>query len=190
MAAVAFSTAAWAEKIPLSELSSYFNGMKTASSAFTQINDDGTISTGKVLIERPGRIRFQYNPPDQSLVMAGDGLVAVFDNKSNQPPERFPLSKTPLFLILEREVNLNRANMVVGHFDDGTATTVVAQDPDHPEYGNIQLIFTDEPVELRQWVINDSGGSTTTVILGDLELGGRMSADLFDIDGEMEKRGF
>ena len=189
-AAIAWPLAASADRIPLASISKYFNGMFTASSPFTQINDDGTISTGRILIRRPGRIRFEYNPPDASLVMAGQGQVAVFDAKSNQPPERFPLSRTPLFLILAKDVNLDRANMVVGHTDDGTATTVVAQDPEHPEYGNIQLVFTGNPVELRQWIVTDGAGSRTTVILGDLQLGGRMRAKLFDIDGEMEARGF
>ena len=80
--------------------------------------------------------------------------------------------------------------MVVGHTDDGTATTVVAQDPEHPEYGNIQLVFTGNPVELRQWIVTDGAGSLTTVILGELKLGVRMRASLFDIDAEMENRGF
>ncbi len=181
---------AWAERVPLSAISDYFNSMFTATSPFTQINDDGTISTGQIFIRRPGRIRFEYNPPDVSLVMAGKGQVAVFDTKSNQPPERFPLTKTPLFLILAKNVNLGQANMVVGHTDDGTATTVVAQDPEHPEYGNIQLVFTGNPVELRQWIVTDGAGSLTTVILGELKLGVRMRASLFDIDAEMENRGF
>lgn len=189
-AALSWPLAAHAERISLSAISSYFNGMFTASSPFTQINDDGTISTGRILIRRPGRIRFEYNPPDASLVMAGQGQVAVFDNKSNQPPERFPLSRTPLSVILDKTVNLGRANMVVGHTDDGTSTTIVAQDPEHPEYGNIQLVFTANPVELRQWIVTDGGGSATTVILGDLQQGGRMGAALFDIDGEMKARGF
>lgn len=187
---VTFPMAANADRIPLASISQYFNAMFTASSPFTQINDDGTISTGRILIRRPGRIRFEYNPPDDSLVMAGQGQVAVFDAKSNQPPERFPLTRTPLFLILAKDVDLDRANMVVGHTDDGTATTIVAQDPQHPEYGNIQLVFTGNPVELRQWIVTDGSGSQTTVILGDLQLGARLRADMFDIDGEMERRGF
>jgi len=181
---------AWAEKIPLAEISDYFNAMFNASSPFTQINDDGTLSTGNIMIRRPGRIRFEYDPPDQSLVMAGQGKVAVFDPKSNQPPERFPLTKTPLFLILSSDVDLGRANMVVGHTDDGIATNVIAQDPNHPEYGYIQLVFTGDPVELRQWVITDGSGAKTTLILGDLQMGGSMPTKLFDIGAEMEARGF
>ncbi|HDZ80324.1 MAG TPA: outer membrane lipoprotein carrier protein LolA, partial [Roseobacter sp.] len=55
------------------------------------------------------------------------------------------------------------------------------QDPAHPEYGNIELKFTDNPVELRQWIINDGNGSQTTVVLGGLKVGGNLSNSLFDI---------
>lgn len=179
---------ATAEIIPLATLSDYLNGLTTVETDFTQVNSDGTISTGKIYIQRPGRVRFEYGPPDRSLVIAGAGQVGIFDAKSNQPPERYPLKQTPLNLILAETVNLGRAEMVIGHTEDGTATRVLAQDPDYPEYGTIELVFTAEPVELRQWVITDDLGSQTTVILGELKKGGKLKPSLFDITGETEKR--
>ena len=174
-------TPAMADKLSLGTISKYLNGLQTAKGAFTQINDDGTISTGTIFIKRPGKIRFEYNPPESTLVLASSGAVAIFDPKTNQGPETYPLNKTPLSIILAKNVDLGRARMVVGHAYDGTATTVTAQDPDHPEYGNIQLKFTANPVELRQWVINDDSGSSTTVVLGALKKGGNMPFSLFDI---------
>ncbi|SMX46313.1 LolA family protein [Actibacterium lipolyticum] len=186
--AALFALPAMAGKIPLSQISSYFNSFTTAEGEFTQVNADGTISTGTMFMKRPGRVRFEYAPPDDALVMAGGGQVAVFDPKSNQPPEQYPLKRTPLNLILERNVDLSRAKMVVGHTSDGNTTTVMAQDPEHPEYGNIQLVFSDSPVQLRQWIITDDSGSATTVILGDLETGVQLSARMFNIVQETEAR--
>lgn len=179
---------ALAEKIPLATLSEYLNGLTTVEADFTQINADGTISTGKIYIRRPGRVRFEYAPPDRSLVIAGGQQVAIFDAKSNQPPEQYPLKRTPLNLILAANIDLGRAKMVVGHTEDGTSTRVRAQDPEHPEYGSIELVFTSNPVELRQWVITDDLGQQTTVILGGMKKGGEMRASLFDISGEASKR--
>ncbi|MFN3575829.1 MAG: LolA family protein [Tabrizicola sp.] len=179
---------ALAEKIPLGTLSEYLNGLTTVEADFTQINSDGTISTGKIYIRRPGRARFEYAPPDRSLVIAGSQTVAIFDAKSNQPPEQYPLKRTPLNLILAANIDLGRAKMVVGHVEDGTSTRVRAQDPEHPEYGTIELVFTSNPVELRQWVITDDLGQQTTVILGEMKKGGEMRSSLFDISGETSKR--
>jgi outer membrane lipoprotein-sorting protein len=178
-----------AEKIPLGTISDYLNGLTTVESDFTQINSDGTISTGKIYIRRPGRVRFEYAPPDRSLVIAGGQQVAIFDAKSNQPPEQYPLKRTPLNLILADDIDLSRAKMVVGHSEDGTSTRVRAQDPENPEYGSIELVFTANPVELRQWVITDDLGAQTTVVLGEMRKGGQLGARLFDITAEIAARG-
>jgi len=180
---------AFAQQIPLNRISAYLNALQTAEAGFTQINPDGTISTGRVYIRRPGRARFEYDPPDDALVMAGGGQLAIFDGKSNlQRPEQYPLSRTPLSIILERNVDLARRNMVVGHTYDGIATTVIAQDPEHPEYGRIELNFTDAPVELRQWVVVDGSGARTTIILRDMKTGGDLRASLFSITYETQQR--
>jgi outer membrane lipoprotein-sorting protein len=174
-----------AQQLSLGALSNYLNQLTSAEGSFTQINADETISTGTLYLRRPGKVRFEYNPPEKALVMANNGTVVVFDRKLNSEPNTYPLNRTPLGLILARNVNLTRANMVVAHGYDGTATTVTAQDPENPEFGSIELKFTDDPVELRQWVITDDGGSQTTVILGALER--KQLADrLFNI--EMERR--
>ncbi|MFX0541816.1 LolA family protein [Roseovarius sp. S4756] len=180
---VATALPAAAQKLPLTELSRYLNSFQTASGAFTQINDDGTISEGRILIKRPGRVRFEYKPPEDMLVVADGDTVGIIDGKSNEGPQGYPLNRTPLSIILARNVDLTRARMVTGHSSDGTTTTVRAQDPENPDYGSIDLVFTSNPTELRQWVINDSGGSRTTVILGDLTMGVSIGNDSFIIPG-------
>jgi len=175
------ASAAMADKLSLDDISRYLNAMTTAQGEFTQINGDGTISTGTIYIKRPGRVRFEYNAPDTGLVIAGSNTVVIYDTKSNQPPETYPLSRTPLSVILARNVNLTQAQMVTGHSYDGTATTVTAQDPENPQYGNIQMKFTGPTPELRQWIINDGNGGQTTVVLGELKKGGNLPGRLFDV---------
>lgn len=189
LAFLAFAAPALAAEIPLSDLSAYLNRLTTAQSDFTQVNADGSISTGRLFISRPGKVRFEYAPPDDTLVMAGSGQVAIFDGKSTELPEQYPLSKTPLGLILAADVDLGRENMVTGHREEENTTRVTAQDPAHPEYGSIELVFTAGPTELRQWVITDDAGGQTTVILGEMAKGGAMKPALFNIRQETERRG-
>ncbi len=187
---VALSLPVAAEKLSLNQISNYLNKFTTAKGGFTQINGDGTISTGTIYIRRPGRIRFEYAPPDKTLVLASAGTVAIFDGKSNTAPEQYPLKRTPLGIVLQKNVNLARAKMVVGHTSDGKTTTVVAQDPEHPDYGQIRLLFTSNPIELRQWVIVDGTGGETTLVLNELDKGIKLPNRLFNIDLEAEDRGF
>ncbi|MFC0278553.1 outer membrane lipoprotein carrier protein LolA [Falsigemmobacter intermedius] len=189
IAALMMALPAQAEKLPLSELSRYLNSLTTAQAEFTQVNADGTIATGTIKISRPGKVRFEYAPPDKSLVLADGQQVAIFDPKSNQPPEVYPLNRTPLSVILAPNVNLGQARMVVAHREDGATTKVTAQDPQHPEYGKIEMVFTANPTELRQWVITDDSGSQTTMILGELNKGVRLSSRQFDINEATERRG-
>ena len=177
-----------AEKISLNEISSYFNAMTTAEAQFSQITDTGETSTGRLFIRRPGRIRFEYDPPEATLVVVGGGQVAVFDPKSRDEPLRFPLRHSPLNLVLEREVDLAQRDMVVAHFEVESQTAVTLQDPENPDYGFIQLIFNDNPVQLYQWVVQDNSGGQTHIILDSLTEGGKLSNMLFNIQHEMRKR--
>lgn len=176
-------------EVPLKELSAYFNGIDTLEATFVQLNDDGTRSSGTLYMRRPGRARFEYDPPEKSLVMAGGGQVAIFDGRSNATmPEQYPLKRTPLWLVLERNVDLNRRNMVVGHFGDATTTTLVAQDPDEPQNGRVELLFRNDPLTLAGWTVIDGGGARTRVELEEIRLGGSLSARLFNIAQEQASR--
>ncbi len=178
-----------AAPIPLATLSQYLNGLTTAQAEFTQINADGTIATGTLYIHRPGRMRFDYNPPEEMLVMAGGGQVAVFDGRSNsRTPEQYPLSQTPLSIILAQNVNLGQAGMVTGHRQDDNKTIVTAQDPANPQYGRLEMVFTADPVQLRQWVVIDGQGNRTTTVLGSLSRVRSLPARYFSIAGEIRSR--
>jgi outer membrane lipoprotein-sorting protein len=183
-----YAGAVSAQQLSLSQISAYLNQLQTAQGGFTQINSDGTLFTGQIYIKRPGRIRFEYNAPSESMVLASGGQLAIFDARSNTGPDRYPLNQTPLSIILQPNVNLERARMVTDVSSDGTTTSVTAQDPDNPNYGSIQMVFTGNPVELRQWVVTDDLGVETTVILNDLVAGGALGDILFNIRAETRNR--
>jgi len=176
-------------EIAVGEISRYLNSFDTARAAFTQVNADQTISTGDLTIRRPGRARFDYDAPNKGLVIAGGGQVAVFDPVSNTAPEQYPLAQTPLNLILRQNVNLGASRMVVRHAGDATQTAITLQDPENPQYGNIELVFTPSPTTLRQWKITDDGGQQTTVILGDMATGVNLASNQFNIPLELRRRG-
>jgi len=184
----ALALPAGAEVLSLRDLSRYLSDLKAVETNFTQVNADGSLNTGSLAIQRPGRMRFEYDPPSGALVVAGGGSLAIFDPVSNQPPEQYPLRRTPLNLILQRRVDLERSGMVLSHGGDDTATRVVVQDPERPELGTLEMVFSSNPVELRQWVITDEGGEQTTVILGALEPRDGFSSFLFNIPYVIEER--
>ena len=173
-----------AEGLSLGQISAYLNSFRTAEGTFTQHNDDGTTSTGKLMLKRPGRVRFDYDPPSDALVVADGDTVAVVDPLSNAGPQGYPLNMTPLKLILARHIDLGAEDMVAGRASDGETTTVRAQDPAHPDYGSIDLQFSNAPVRLTQWAVNDASGGRTVVVLDRLKTGVRLDDDLFRLPGD------
>lgn len=169
-----------AERLMLADISDYLNSITTLTSDFKQINDDGTVSTGKLYIRKPGRMRFEYDPPEQALVIAAASAVVIIDKKSNQPPETYPLNRTPLALVLRPNIDLTRSRMVREARFDGVATVVSAFDPKEPDSGFIEMTFTDNPTRLREWVIHDASGTRTKVILGTPETGMTLPNSMFD----------
>ncbi len=170
-----------AEKLSLPEISGYLNTIASARADFTQYNDDGSRSTGTLYIKRPGKMRFEYAGKNAAKVVASAGAVVILDPKSNQPPETYPLNRTPLAIILANQVDLTQARMVTAHEFDGTATIVRAQDPKNPEQGSIDLRFSGDPVRLESWIIRDGSGGQTAVTLGDLDTNIQLNNSVFNV---------
>ncbi|MEV8467924.1 outer membrane lipoprotein carrier protein LolA [Fluviibacterium sp. DFM31] len=177
-----------AEKASLSELSAYLNTIGTVETRFTQINSDGSKSTGRLFIKRPGRARFEYDPPlDDTLVLAGGGSIGIFDGRGTA--EVYPLATTPLKLILDRNIDLTRIHMVTGHGEQDGRTVVQAQDPEHPEYGRIYLFFDRNPMRLSEWLIVSQTGEQTRLKLRPFVEHDRLSDRMFSVRLEKEARG-
>jgi len=181
--------AAPAAEVSLNDLSAYLNSLTTAEARFVQTNSDGSTATGRLILQRPYRARFEYDPPDQNLVLASGQMVAIFDAKSNQPPEQYPLARTPLNLILGPKIDLAGSAMVIAHAEVDGATHITAQDPKHPDYGSIELVFSETPVALTQWIITDDMGGQTAVVLSPLQTGGSYADSVFSINAETARRG-
>jgi len=188
MLAIGWIGAAGADPIPADRLESYIEGIDEVSARFTQINADGTIDTGSLKIHRPGRMRFDYDAPNDTLVLASGGSLAIFDAKSNHA-ERYPLSKTPLGIILNRDVDLQGEALISDTRHAAGITQITAQDPKRPEAGTMRLSFSDGPVALRSWTIVNEAGEETTVILDDLRKTPGLGATVFSIHREIERRG-
>ena len=177
-----------AEKISLSNLSSYLESIKKVSGSFTQINSDKTVSTGRIFLFRPGRMRMEYKTPDNGLVIVGGSQIAVFDSKSNTHPRIFPLRKTPLKILLEKKINLKTSDIIVSHEEVENSTVVVLQDPNLSSYGSLKLVFTDHPVTLRQWVITNEMSDQTVLKFKDFINQPNMSSNKFNISLEIDNR--
>jgi outer membrane lipoprotein-sorting protein len=163
----------------LARIEGYLDSLKTLKAHFLQVAPNGAISQGNVWLDRPGRMRFQYDPPSPLLLVAGHGLV-VFHDKSLNQTTNIPLSQTPLGILLADHVRLKGDVAVTGMQRLPGQLQVSLIRTASPGDGTLTLIFADNPLTLRQWTVLDAQRQETRVTLNNAELGGRFDQKLFE----------
>jgi outer membrane lipoprotein-sorting protein len=157
-------------KTAVEELSEYFNSFKNLQGEFTQVSPQGRVSTGVFYLSKPGRLRFEYAPPNPFLVVS-DGSWVVIENRKQKTTDQYPLAATPLKLLLANEIDLmEEADVKSVETNDGMATILV-EDRNRAIPGRLVLVFDTNRKELSQWIVEDAKGKRTTISLANLETG-------------------
>ena len=169
------------ERAVLAEISQKLSGLKTMNGEFVQYDPNGAQRQGKFFIARPGRVRFQYDPPTTISVIADGKSVLVYDKKL-QTYDIWPLSQTPLRLLLDSNLDLSTSNRVSRVSVAPDLVEVELQDETKFSAGTLNLVFDRKSSELRQWTVTDQQGLQTLVTLYNVETGNQLGKDLFRID--------
>ena len=169
------------ERAVLAEISQKLSGLKTMNGEFVQYDPNGAQRQGKFFIARPGRVRFQYDPPTTISVIADGKSVLVYDKKL-QTYDIWPLSQTPLRLLLDSNLDLSTSNRVSRVSVAPDLVEVELQDETKFSAGTLNLVFDRKTSELRQWTVTDQQGLQTLVTLYNVETGNQLGKDLFKID--------
>ncbi len=163
----------------LARIEAYLNGIHTLQAHFLQVAPDGAMSEGTAWLERPGRMRFQYDPPAPFLLVAAHGNL-VFEDRSIDQISNVPLALTPLGILLADHVSLSGDVRVVGFQRLPGQLQVTLVRSASPQDGSLTLLFTDNPLALRQWTVLDAQRRETRVTLYNVEQGLNIDPKLFD----------
>ncbi len=166
------------DQADLARIETYLDGLRTLKANFLQVAPNGATSQGTVWLERPGRMRFQYDPPSPILLVAGHGLLVFHDRQLNQTTNIF-LSQTPLGILLADHVHLGGDVTVTGMQRLPGQIQVSLIRTASPGDGTLTLVFADNPLALRQWTVVDAQRQATRVTLYNVELGGSFAPELF-----------
>ena len=123
-------------------------------------------------------MRFEYKPPAPSRIVADGRTVAVANTKLNTV-DRYPLSETPLGLVLDNDIDLKNETALVSIEHQSGTVVIGARSNSNMSRAHISLVFSDLGYELRQWTVTDNQGLVTTVALRDLEAGATLAPSLF-----------
>jgi len=162
------------------QIANHFSSVRTMSGEFVQFGPRGEQSGGKFYLQRPGKIRFDYEGKSGYRVTA-DGTSVVIDNKKMRTADLYPLSKTPLKLLLDSQIDLS-GNKVQQVKQEPDLTTIKLMD--RSVFGNatITMMFDPTSYMLKQWTITDAQGKDTTVMIFNTQEGVNIDASVFAID--------
>lgn len=162
------------------QIAAHFSSVRTMMGEFVQFGPRGEQTGGKFYIERPGKIRFDYEAPSGFRVTS-DGNSVVIMNKKLNTADLYPLSKTPLKLLLDERIDLSGDKVQTVREDDDLTTIKMS---DKSVFGNstITMMFDSASYDLRQWTITDAQGKDTTVMIFNVQQGVTFDPSVFEID--------
>ncbi len=166
------------DTLTLQRAAAYMNGIRTMTARFQQLAGNGGLASGQLWVARPGRMRFEYQPPSPIVLIADSQSVYYWDKGLNQI-SKFELRSTPAWFFLRDPISFG-ADVVVTRFERAAnVVRVTVVESAQPDAGSLTLAFTENPLVLWQWVVVDQQGKTTTVTLSDLQFGMALDPKLF-----------
>lgn len=171
----------------LTQANRVLNSVQRLQGHFAQISPDGSRANGTFYLQRPGKLRFEYDPP-ATLLIVSDGSVVALRDRALRTTDRTPLRATPLNLILRNEVNLSRDARIVRVGRQGDWLMITARDRSGQTDGSIQLNFFGANAELRSWDVVDATGARTRVTLSDTTQPASFAQSLFRLEDMLNTR--
>ncbi len=162
----------------LARIDASMNATTTFQGDFTQVAPDGSVSSGKIWLQRPGKVRFEYNDPNPLLIVS-DGVTLVQNDRQLETFDRVPLSATPLNYFLKENINLAEDTEVTALQKLPGNWIVTARDGSGEQDGAMTLVFDAETLALQTWIISDDFGGMTRVQLSNLQYNGRIDPRKF-----------
>jgi outer membrane lipoprotein-sorting protein len=171
-----------AQRAQAAKVSAYLSSLQNLSGNFVQVGPDGGRSTGSFVIQKPGKVRFEYDPPNPVAIIADGNAVAVRDNKL-ETQDLYPLSQTPLRFLLSDRIDLMRDTNVVAVSADDLYVTVTIEEK-QPLIGTsrMMLMMGAKDNQLKQWTITDPQGYDTTIAVYNLDSNRKFDPAIFKID--------
>lgn len=166
------------------KISAYLSGMRQATGRFVQVGPDGRKTQGDLYLMKPGKLRFEYDDPTPTQLIA-DGTSVVVRDRRLATQDLYPLGQTPLRFLLADKIDLMRDTNVVGIYSDDIFSTMVIEEKQTlGGKHKLMLMFDAKDLTLKQWTVTDPQGYDTTVAVYNLDQNKKPDPSLFKINYE------
>jgi len=166
------------QKGDVDQVQAYLNGIRTLASRFQQVSSDGGSASGQLWLARPGRMRFEYDPPVPVLLVANGKNIFYYDKELQQVSE-LRVEDTPAGFLLRDRITLSGDVTLTKFEHKPGAIRLTMVETSEPGQGSATLVLDDKPLQLRQWTIVDPQQKEVTVALSDPHYGAAVDEKLF-----------
>jgi outer membrane lipoprotein-sorting protein len=171
-----------AQRAQVDKVSAYLSSVQQLNGTFVQVGPDGARTKGEFHIQKPGKVRFEYEPPTPIEIVA-DGQSVVVRDRRLATQDLYPLSQTPLrFLLSDRIDLLKDTNVVEVRADDMYVTVTIEEKQAVIGTSRLMMMVGAKDFQLKQWTVTDPQGFDTTVAVSNLDSSKRPDPGLFKID--------
>jgi len=170
------------QKAQAAKISNYLSSLQTLVGNFVQVGPDGTKTKGQFFIQKPGKVRFEYEPPNPIAIVADGSMVAVRD-RTLATQDLYPLSQTPLRYLLSDRIDLMKdTNVVSVTADDLFISITIEERQLLTGTSRLMLMVGAKDGQLKQWTVTDPQGYDTTVAVYNLDTSRKIDPGMFKID--------
>lgn len=175
------------QKALVSKIETFVNNITTIEAGFVQMSGSGGFARGTLYLQRPGRMRFEYEPPIPYLLVS-DGTFFIYVDNELEQVTYLPLSQTPANLLLRENFSLSDGLTLTGFKEEGSVVKVEVADSDNPDLGRVTLTFNRDPLSLKSWTVLDPQAQRIQVTLVDPQYGKKLDRSLFVYVNMFERR--
>jgi outer membrane lipoprotein-sorting protein len=170
------------QKAQAARVSAYLSSLQTLVGNFVQVGPDGSKTKGDFYIQKPGKVRFEYDPPNPIDIVADGSSVVVRDRKL-ATQDVYPLSQTPLRYLLSDRIDLMKdTNVVNVTADDVYISVTIEEKQALIGTSRLMLMVGAKDGQLKQWTVTDPQGYDTTIAVYNLDSTKKVDPGLFKID--------
>jgi len=170
-----------ADRELLQKVQDYLNGIGTVQARFVQTSSNGSYAEGNLYIERPSRMRFEYDPPVPLLIIANGSTMALYDKELKQVSQ-IPIWETPLWFLFKDKIELaDKLVLTDLTYGQGAVNITIQEEQAEGNLSSVKLTFSEAPIELRRWEVVDAQGVVVQTGLMNPSYGVSLNGDLFDL---------
>jgi len=160
------------------QVNKFFENLNTLEADFIQVSSSGNVSNGKIYFDLPGKLRIDYSEPNNLLITC-KGFWIVIQDRNLKTTNNIPLNQSPFSTLIEKKINLSNKTIKTEFENNSGIISLTVKSSNNEQAGQLTLEFLENPFSLKKWIIKDSFGDITTVLIQNAKYNKNLSHLLF-----------